>query len=174
MLKGVGALLFNSFCHFDKVTDISPQILSKINITTLFLDIDNTLKRYGDREVSPEIAVWLDKMKQSGVQIILCSNNYKKTVKPFADKLGLEFVHFCLKPSPFGYIRARIKSGARRKNILVCGDQIFTDILGARLTFLKSALIEPIDTLNEAATVAFRRNLFKRAHNKNMSRKNPF
>lgn len=167
-------MLFDSYCHFEKITDITPEILEKINADTLFLDIDNTLKKYGDNKVSPEVRKWLDKMKNSGIKIILCSNNYKKNVKPFADSVSLPFVHFCLKPSPFGYTRALIKSGAKRKNVLVCGDQVFNDILGAKLTFIRSALIEPIDSSNESSTVKFRRRVFRRAYNRNMNRKNPF
>lgn len=167
-------MLFNSYCHFDKITDITVPILRKLNITTLFLDIDNTIKEYGDITVKGHIKAWLNYMQKNNIKIILCSNNYRRNVEPIAKKLNLPFVHFCLKPSPFGYIRAKIKSKSKRKNILVCGDQIFTDILGARLSFLKSALIEPINYENEGETVKFRRRIFKKIHEKNMKRKNPF
>ena len=167
-------MIFRSYCHFNKVTDITPDILRKMNIDTLFLDIDNTIKRFSDDNVSENVLMWLNDTKRSGIKIILCSNNYKKNVEPFARRVDIDFVHMCLKPSPFGYTRALIKSKSKRKNVLVCGDQIFTDILGANISFLKSALIEPIDTSNEAGTVGFRRRLFKRFHDKNMSRSNPF
>ena len=155
-------IFFRPNFYFDNITKITPDFLKKSGVDTLFLDIDNTIKPYGVQDVTDEVRAWLMQMKKSGIRLILCSNNYKRNVQPFAQKIGLDAVHMCLKPSPFGVVRAKIKTGAKRKNILVCGDQAFTDIFGARICFLKSALIEPIDTSNESWTVKLRRYLFEK------------
>ena len=167
-------ILFRAYCHFEKITDITPDILNKIGVNTLFLDIDNTLKRYGDAKPSIKVTNWLELMKHSGIKLVLCSNNFKKTVSPFSKVTGIPAVHMCLKPSPFGFWRALRLCRSKRSQILVCGDQVFTDILGARLSFMKSAYINPVDTSNEGATVRMRRAIFRRAEIKNTQMKNPF
>ena len=65
-------MLFRSYCYFSKVTDITPDILRKMNIDTLFLDIDNTIKRFSDDNVSEDVLMWLDDIKSNGFKIILC------------------------------------------------------------------------------------------------------
>lgn len=160
--------------HVSKVTDITLEMLNKLSVDTLLLDIDNTLKPYGAQLPADGVMQWISYMKDNGIKLIVCSNNYKRNVEPFAQKLGLPYVHMCLKPSPFGFIRAKHKLKSKRKNMLVVGDQLFTDIFGASNTFIKSLLVEPIRTDGEAKTVALRRTLEQRHRNKILQRKNPF
>lgn len=159
---------------FNKVTDISLDTLKKLNINCVLLDIDNTIKPYGSNKLESNVSVWISNLKSAGIKIILCSNNYKKTVKPFAEKNQCEYVAFCLKPSPFGFFRACFKSKVKRKNLVVIGDQFFTDILGGKLLFLKTFLVNPISIETEAATVKIRRFLTKKFTDKIVNRENPF
>jgi hypothetical protein len=48
-----------------------------------------------------------------------------------------------MKPLPFGYARAVRVLKAPKNRVAVVGDQIFTDILGAKLYGLRSILTEP-------------------------------
>lgn len=166
--------LFSPCGHIDKITDISIAMLRKLSVDTVFADIDNTVKCYGDNEPYDGVMQWVKEMQENGIKIILCSNNYKKNVEPFAQKMNLPFIHMCLKPSPFGFYRAKHKLKSKRKNIVVVGDQLFTDIFGANISFMKSILVEPIETSDEAGTVAFRRALESRHRQRILKRKNPF
>lgn len=159
---------------FNNVCEITPFLLERLNIKCILLDIDNTIKPYGAKAPHDKIEGWIREIEKYGVKIILCSNNYKKNVKPIADMLNCDFVSFCLKPSPFGFFRAKLKSKTSHDNILVVGDQLFTDILGGKLLFLKTALIEPMDLQSESSTVKLRRRLLKTKTDKIKNRKNPF
>ena len=128
-----------------KVTDINAAMLSKLRVRCVLLDIDNTIKSYGAPKPYEGIEAWLREMKRHGVRVVLCSNNFKSRVTPFSDALGAEYVSFCLKPSPFGFLRAKIRLRARRHDILVVGDQVFTDVLCANLAGAVSILVEPIE-----------------------------
>ena len=165
---------FSPTGHIDKITDLTPEILEVLGVNTVLADIDNTLKRYGSQEPYEGVEQWIEEMHKNGVKIIICSNNYKSAVEPFAKRINLPFVHMCLKPSPFGFYRAKRKTKAKRREILVVGDQLFTDIFGANISFMKSVLVEPIETSDEAKTVALRRFLESRQRTRILKRKNPF
>lgn len=147
---------------FKKVTHITVPILNQLDVTCILLDIDNTIKPYGGKELHEGVESWMNTVKDAGIQIILCSNNYKKNVKPFAERIHCDFISFSLKPSPFGYLRAKLKANTKHKNLLVVGDQVFTDIFGGKILHMKTALVNPIDEACEGKTVKLRRFLLKR------------
>lgn len=159
---------------FRSYSDISVKALKEMNIKCILLDIDNTIKPYGGKTPHCGVFDWIQKIKKSGIKVILCSNNYKNNVKPIADLLNCEFVSFCLKPSPFGFLRAKIKSKVKCGSILVVGDQVFTDILGGKLLFFKTALVDPIDRSSEGKTVKIRRILLRHLTEKIKNRENPY
>ena len=90
------------------------------------------------------VAEWIDNIKNSGIELLILSNSKKRRVGPFAEGLGLDFVSLGLKPLPFGFIRALKALKLKRSKVALAGDQIFTDVLGARLIGLKVFLLEPI------------------------------
>ena len=116
-----------------RVTDITPELLGAMHIRALVLDVDNTMAPHGDQTPYTGVLEWTKRMTAAGVRLVVVSNNYKKRVAPFAAQFSLPYVSFACKPSPFGYLRAKRLSGARVRECLVVGDQIFTDILGANL-----------------------------------------
>ena len=97
------------------------------------LDVDNTLTAHGSQHLAPHVEHWLQQMRQAGVEMRICSNNFEKRVRPFAEKIGLPFVSFSLKPASRGLRLARRAFGLRKKEIALVGDQIFTDVLAAKL-----------------------------------------
>lgn len=145
--------------YFPSLLDIELEVLKALNIKCIFLDIDNTIKPYGADTVDTAYQNWINNVKASGIKIILCSNNFRKTVEPIAKLINCNFVAFCLKPSPFGYIRALIKSKEKIRNTLVIGDQFFTDIFGAKILGAKAFMVDPISKEIEGTTVKIRRAL---------------
>ena len=127
-----------------KITDISVDLLNRYKIEALILDIDNTLSTHHGQQLTDGLTEWLDEMKKNGIKITLLSNSKEKRVKPFAEKINLDYIALGLKPLPFGYIRAVKKLGAKFRNTAIVGDQIFTDVLGGNLSFVKTILLTPI------------------------------
>ncbi len=125
------------------VTDISPALLERLGTDAILLDVDNTLAPPSSHIPYEGVKEWIDLIKSKGIHIVICSNNYKKRVKPFADKLGLDCVSMSLKPFPFGFNRAKRKLREKPQSVLVVGDQIYTDILGANLAGMRSILLVP-------------------------------
>lgn len=148
--------------HLDSIYELTPDLLNRLGVKYLFLDVDNTIKKYAEILPSDRTKKFIYTLKSAGIEIVLCSNNFKSRVKPYAQALGCKFVSFAMKPSPYGFIRAMIKTKAKHGCILVAGDQVFNDILAGKLFFVKTLLVKPIDSQNEPSTVTARRRLFSR------------
>lgn len=123
---------------------LTPQWLASAGLEALLLDVDCTLKRYGTRELSREILLWLGEVLEAGVQVCLVSNGLKHRIEPLAVKCGLPFVAMALKPLPFGCWRAVRTLGVQRTKTAMVGDQLFADIMAGNLAGLTTILVEPI------------------------------
>jgi len=128
-----------------RVMDITAEKLADIKVSALILDLDNTLTTHNNPKQDPAVLEWLAYMRKSGIKMTILSNNTKKRVLPFARELKLDFIAVGLKPLPFGYARAIAALGVPKKNVAVVGDQLFTDVLGARLYSAKAILVEPFE-----------------------------
>jgi len=128
-----------------RVMDITAEMLADISVSALILDLDNTLTTHNNPIPDPAVLTWLAYMHDSGIKMKILSNNTKKRVLPFAKELRLDFIAVGLKPLPFGYARAVAVLGTPRRNVAVVGDQLFTDVLGARLYGTKAILVEPFE-----------------------------
>lgn len=138
-------MLFKPTYVFNNVTEITVDFLNKHNIKGLLLDLDNTLTTHNN-PVPPQSSLdWLDRMKESGIKMMIVSNNSSERVQPFAKALGLHFVPNGKKPLTFGYTQAIKEMGINKKNIAAVGDQIFTDILGSKLKGIRSLFVFPIE-----------------------------
>lgn len=172
LIKKGGAVL--KTLYFPSLLDIEINVLKALEIKCVLLDIDNTIKPYGAKHIDTSYQKWINTVKKSGIKVILCSNNFKKNAEPIARSVNCDFVPFCLKPSPFGYFRAFIKSKEKLSSILIIGDQFFTDILGGKIMLVKTFLVEPISKESEGITVKIRRKLTAPFTNRIINRYNPY
>lgn len=127
----------------EKVTDITPELLKQMKIDAILLDVDNTLAPPTESVPYEGVQDWIDQIKKAGVAVVICSNNFKSRIHPFSESVGLDCVAMSLKPFPFGFNRAKRKLREKPKSVLVVGDQVFTDVLGANLAGMKSILLNP-------------------------------
>jgi HAD superfamily phosphatase (TIGR01668 family) len=127
------------------VSSISLAELSAEGIRGIVIDLDNTLIGWKLLEPAPEVAAWVREALDRGFAIAIVSNNVRAWVKSVATLLGIiTFVHTALKPLPFGVIRAVRQLRVRRKETVVIGDQLFADVLAAKLLGIRAILTEPI------------------------------
>ena len=129
----------------ERVTDITPEFLKSLGVKALLLDVDNTLATYTSHKPSKGALEWVRAMEESGFRMIIISNNFKKRVGSFGTVFGLDTLSFAVKPLPVGYLRAAGRLGVKRRECVIIGDQIFTDIVGANLCGMKSVLLTPIE-----------------------------
>ncbi|MBE5949366.1 MAG: YqeG family HAD IIIA-type phosphatase [Lachnospiraceae bacterium] len=118
----------------------------------ILFDIDNTLVPHG--APADERAVKLfETIRSTGLKACLISNNKLERVKSFADAVGAFYVEDAHKPSIKGYQRGMQEMGTTTENTLFVGDQLFTDVWGAKRTGLKSILVKPINPKEEIQIV---------------------
>lgn len=138
-------MLLKPHLKLKRITDIDLKHLKNLGVRALLLDVDNTLSTDHGTELVKGLYEWIEKMREGGIKLLILSNAESVRVKPFADKLGLDFIWPGLKPLPFGYLRGAKRAGEKLKHTAIVGDQIFTDTLGGRLAGVKTILLTPIE-----------------------------
>jgi HAD superfamily phosphatase (TIGR01668 family) len=120
-----------------------------LGLEALLLDVDCTLKRFRDEEPAPEVVAWLDELRRGGIGLCLVSNGLDGRVRRFAEKLDLPYVSKALKPFPLGCRAALRKMKFLPSRTAMVGDQLFADVMAARLAGLTSILVRPIHPEDE-------------------------
>lgn len=131
---------------YGSIFDIRPEALRARGITLLLADLDNTLAKYGQKEPDGRVTAWRDALAAAGVELFLLSNSRKPgRARRFAQALGIPYQGHSGKPGTGGYLRAMERMGRTPEQTAMVGDQIFTDILGARRAGVLAILVEPIE-----------------------------
>lgn len=118
----------------------------------LIFDIDNTLVPHG--APADERAVRLfQRLKDIGFRCCLISNNQEKRVKMFNEPIQVDYVYNAHKPSVKNYIWAMEIMGTDRENTVFIGDQLFTDVWGAKRAGIPNILVKPIHPREEIQIV---------------------
>ena len=128
----------------ETVLDLDVDRLRRLEIDSLLLDVDCTLKRYTDRTVSDDVADWLKNLQAAEIGLCLVSNGLGKRIEEFAQAVRLPFVAKACKPLPGGCLRAVKQMGFDRRRTAIVGDQLFADIMAGRLAGLTAILVRPI------------------------------
>lgn len=140
-----------------RLHDIPLAELSALGIRGLIVDLDNTLLGFRETELAAEHLAWVEEAHERGFRMVMVSNNFSERVRGIARQLRIECIPNALKPLPFGFWRAMRRLKLPRKQIAVVGDQLFTDVLGAKLSGgLYTILTEPIESKDFAITQLFR------------------
>jgi len=138
-------MIFYPDGYFKRVSEINLEYLRENNIKGLVLDVDNTLIDYY-RNMSEETVEWANNLKQNGIKMCILSNSEKQEkVKAVAEKLGLEYSYFGMKPLKKGFKKAQRMLNLENNEIAAVGDQIFTDVIGSNRMKMHSILVEPIE-----------------------------
>lgn len=118
----------------------------------LIFDIDNTLVPHG--APADERAVQLfERLKGIGYQCCLISNNQEPRVKMFNQDIRVNYIYNAHKPSTKNYKKAMEIMGTDTKNTLFIGDQLFTDVWGAKRAGIGNILVKPIHPKEEIQIV---------------------
>ncbi|MDO4344573.1 MAG: YqeG family HAD IIIA-type phosphatase [Eubacteriales bacterium] len=142
--------------YLDSAYDIDFKSWYDKGYRGVLFDIDNTLVRHG--EPADERAEKLfENLRRIGMNYCLISNNQLPRVKPFADAVQAYYIENAHKPSKKNYLRACELMGTDSKTTLFVGDQLFTDIYGARRAGMTNILVKPIHPKEEIQIVLKRR-----------------
>ncbi len=129
---------------FEKFDDVTPEFLQESGISFLLIDIDNTLAPYEEPLPNERVKAWFSAIEEAGIRAILVSNNHADRVKLFNSELGLPAFADCHKPSPRRLRKLVDSFGAELCHTSALGDQIFTDVWGAKAMGARAIMVPPI------------------------------
>lgn len=139
-------------CYMRSTYEIDFEKYYSAGYRGIIFDIDNTLVEHGAPADERSILL-IERLKSLGFAIMLLSNNKEPRVKMFNDAVKVSYIYKAGKPGKKGYEKAMEQMGTKRENTLFVGDQLFTDVWGARRTGIFSILVQPIDKKEEIQIV---------------------
>ncbi len=140
--------LWDRFTPDDMLPDVfavTPAYCAARGIRAVVFDIDNTLAPYEEAEPSEKLAAHLHALSEAGISLALVSNNKPERVAVFNRSLGLFASPDASKPrrEALSGVLAHFAPAAGREVLLV-GDQLFTDVLCARKNGVRAVTVPPI------------------------------
>lgn len=148
-------MIFSSFfpddCQ-DSVYRIDFEKLYQEGIRGILFDIDNTLVPHG-APADEKAKELFSLLRGIGFDTCLMSNNKEPRVKSFADEVGSKYIYKAGKPGRKGYERGMKMMGTHIPDTLFIGDQLFTDVYGARRLGIRNILVKPIHPKEEIQIV---------------------
>ena len=143
--------------YVDSAYGIPFEELYRKGYRGIIFDVDNTLVPHGAPADARSVSLF-ERLRAIGFSTCILSNNKEPRVAPFAGQVKSPYIFKGGKPSVKGYERAMEVMGTGRENTLFIGDQLFTDVWGARRTGLYSILTKPMDP-HEEIQIVFKRYL---------------
>lgn len=107
-------------------------------------DIDNTLVPH-DAPADAAACRFVADLQVLGYQVALISNNGEARVRAFAAAAGIQhYVFHAGKPAPGGFFHLLEKLKLSAAHAVFFGDQLFTDIWGAKRAGIQAVLVKPV------------------------------
>jgi len=157
--------------YYSSILDVNFSSHTEQGRKYLLCDVDNTIARVGSDIIEPEILSHLQQARSAGSLdgICLVSNTVfgKKRhdrVMKMAETLNAEFVCaelFSQKPYSRAFREAMEKLSAPPSSCLMIGDQMFTDVLGAKRLGIFTILVSPLGADSWASNIFPKRYLEK-------------
>ena len=128
------------------VLDLTPELLARYQIEGLVLDVDDTIVPIGSSTAQPELALWIEEIRQIVPLWLVTNNPSQVRIGAIADSLSLPYFLSAAKPSRRKLRQAVTEMQIEPARVAMVGDRIFTDVLGGNRMGMFTILIEPIVT----------------------------
>ena len=148
--------MFVPECIYNNIYEINSELLESAGKRGLVFDIDNTVAPYETPRPTKEVKDYFSSLTKAGMQIAFVSNNKNTRTDIFNEELGFFCVTDASKPSPKGVLKCIEYMKLEKSEMLLIGDQIFTDCVAAHRAGIECYLVKPI---KDKKTLFFR---FKR------------
>lgn len=147
-IKSKKSMLKNFYPNyvFEKVENIPYELISKEGIKLILMDMDNTIID-SKGKYSKDIKKWIKFMKSKNIKLYIVSNSFsQKVVKRIAKELGVRYFYKASKPSTKAFKKVCLEfPDISKDEILMIGDQLFTDIWGGNRFNIKTILVKRIN-----------------------------
>jgi HAD superfamily phosphatase (TIGR01668 family) len=140
---------------------INYEKLKSNGMRGLIFDIDNTIVAYDNFLINEKTYELFKNLLERNFMVCFLSNNKKDRVLKFSKELKIHAFYRAFKPLPFGLKKAIKYFKLNKKQIVLIGDQIFTDVLCGKIYGIKTILVNPIKLI-VTRTEKFKRFLEKK------------
>lgn len=129
---------------FDKIT---PEIIKNLGAKAIFVDLDGTLVSKNVLKPTELVLAWIKNMLENDIKVVILSNNKKERVGNFCKDIGVPYFNTALKPLKSGFQKSlnELNHKVKASEVVMIGDQIYTDTLVAKRMGAKSIFVESID-----------------------------
>lgn len=142
------------------VFDIDFKKLYEEGKRIILTDVDNTLASYDEIGPSEQLLVLHQQLHQMGFKLYLISNNNDLRLRKFSETFTNEgYIAKARKPLRRGFQRALKLINRPLTEVVVIGDQLMTDVYGAKKCGLDVILVRPIKKESEKWYTRFNRYL---------------
>lgn len=163
--------------YYQSVYDIDYSKLKKENIDTILFDIDNTIANVDDTNIPYKTKELISNLKKQNFKILLFSNNHKERVEPVSKTLNLKALSDAGKPAKQAYQKALKQINSKKENTVAIGDQLLSDIVGAKKYGLKAILVDQLSKENNLKTglaQKLQKHMIKKLAKKNLFQKGKY
>lgn len=131
--------------YYHSIHDVDLSFFKELNIKGVLFDIDNTLEPYETIEPSEKTIRLFENLRNNGINVAVISNNHEERVKRFCSSLDVEYSFDSGKPSSKKILQAIERMGLKSDDVIIVGDQLFTDVWAGNNTKIKSMFVDRIN-----------------------------
>ncbi|MBQ8143131.1 MAG: hypothetical protein IJ194_08295 [Bacilli bacterium] len=132
------------FAHCTSIYALDLDFFNEYPIKALVIDRDNTLDSYEALSPSQEALDLISEIQKRGIRVLVVSNNVKKIIEPYGEKLGVPCLASSQKFSGKRILAFLKENGLEVKDCIFVGDQIFTDRIYTNKIKGRLILTEPL------------------------------
>ncbi|MEG1743218.1 MAG: YqeG family HAD IIIA-type phosphatase, partial [Clostridia bacterium] len=129
---------------YQNIYKVTPALLFKKNKRGIIFDIDNTVAPYEIEKPTEKMKTYFSILSENNLKIAFVSNNSGGRAEIFNSDLGFFCVSDAGKPSPLGILKCLDHFSLSADEVVLVGDQIFTDCLAAHRAGVECFLVKPI------------------------------
>ena len=134
---------FKPTMYRKNIFEIDYKKLKELGITCLVFDLDNTLGLISEKEC-PRKTKKLIKELQEDFLVLISSNNTGERLKPYLEDLGIGGVAWSMKPSTRGLRKIKKDYKLKKKEMVMIGDQMVTDVFAGNRFRIMTILVDPL------------------------------
>lgn len=135
---------------------INYEKLKEDGIKCLLFDLDNTCVPFKDKEPNKKLVDLFERLKDMEFKVIIFSNATKKRITPFKNGLNVDCSAKSKKPNTNKLMKVIKMFGYDLSEVVIIGDQLFTDILCGNKAGIKTVLVNPMSNDDLIFTKFFR------------------
>ncbi len=138
--------------YMESTYKIDFQKLYEKGYRGVIFDIDNTLVPHGKPADKRAVALF-ENLKKIGFKCCLLSNNKLERVTMFNQDVNVYYIENAHKPAVKNYRKAMELMHTDENTTMFIGDQLFTDVYGAKRAGIPNILVKPMNPKEEIQIV---------------------